>query len=725
MKRWTGLIICLAVVSCSTTKLVPEGEYRLTENKVVILNSGSFNSSDLVPYIKQKPNDYYIGRWNPFLYVYNWSSGNDTGWDKFVEKLGVKPVIFDSTLIDGSKKGMLSHLEYLGYYNSDISNVTDKNNKKARVRYDVTLGKRYPIHDINYVVRDSMLVKIIAKDSANCTINRGDALSQDALENESERLATLFKNNGYYGFTKNFFFYFADTTRVQNMADLTVKLEDYTRNESASTAKPHIQYYIGDVEIIPQGGFKVRKKFLNNLNTIEPGNLYREKDVNTTYERFSSVRLFSTVNVELQESDSAKVDCRILLSPSKLQGIKLNLEGSFNSTGLFGITPSLSYSHKNIFHGGEELSLGFSGNFQFKFNDPTRSTEFAISTALTFPQFLLLPASLFKTTLPQTNINFTYNYQNRPEYTRNIISTAYGYRWSMRKNFHYQIYPLQMNVVRIFNMSPDFYEKLNDPYLINAYQNHFDFGAGTMFYYTTDASINPKHSYFYLRWQSDLAGNLLSLFNKAMSTDESGSHLIWGIPYSQYVRTEISAVTTIKFGSSNQFAVAGRALAGFGYAYGNSSVLPFEKFFYAGGANSMRGWQSRSVGPGMAPLDQTFSIANQTGDMHLEANIEFRFPIFWKLQGGLFVDAGNVWNLPRGEIDGQARDPLSLFYWNNCLKTTALDWGAGIRLDFNMLLVRLDLGIKTYDPSSNGWQEPSLWLKKGGYAIHFGIGYPF
>jgi outer membrane protein assembly factor BamA len=172
-------------------------------------------------------------------------------------------------------------------------------------------------------------------------------------------------------------------------------------------------------------------------------------------------------------------------------------------------------------------------------------------------------------------------------------------------------------------------------------------------------------------------------------------------------------------------ALAGRFLAGVGYAYGNSNVLPFEKFFYAGGSNSMRGWQSRSVGPGSAPVSSSFAIANQTGDMRLEANLEFRFPLFWKLQGGLFIDAGNVWNLQRASIDGVARDERGIFTAENFGKSIAANWGLGLRLDFDLLLVRLDAGIKAFDPVTQQWHSPDMWFRKNGYAIHFGIGYPF
>ncbi|MBR5056604.1 MAG: BamA/TamA family outer membrane protein, partial [Bacteroidales bacterium] len=562
------------------------------------------------------------------------------------------------------------------------------------------------------------------RDSASSDVRPGKYLSESILEEFSEQRAELFRNRGYYGFTKNYFFFFADTSRMDGTADLTVKLEDYTRNESPSAARPHVRYRFGDVDIVTLSRFPIKKKFLDEVNRIKPGMLYREGLVDNTYSRFSSMGLFNSVNVQLQERDSGYVDCKIILGVAKLQSIKLNLEGSTNSTGLFGITPSISYLHRNIFGGGETFSLGFRGNFQFKFHDNTSSEEYAVNSSLRFPRFLLLPSDLFITSVPQTEISTLFNYQNRPEYKRNIASVTYKYNFTFRRRFIFQLSPVQFNLVHIYSIAPDFYQKLRDPYLINAYKNHLDLGMGASFYYTSDPSINPlniRKTSFYTRLNIDVAGNILSLMNGILPQNESGSHLFLGLPYSQYVRSEATAVQTWRLGSRDQYAVAVRGIAGIGVAYGNSLSLPFEKFFYAGGASSMRGWQARSVGPGSAPIDSTFSIINQTGDMHLEGNVEFRFPLFWKLQGGLFADVGNIWKIRAEEEERQE----SLFRLKDFYKTTAIDFGFGLRLDFNLILVRLDLGIKAYDPYTQKWCEPSRWFARNGYAIHFGIGYPF
>jgi outer membrane protein assembly factor BamA len=205
-----------------------------------------------------------------------------------------------------------------------------------------------------------------------------------------------------------------------------------------------------------------------------------------------------------------------------------------------------------------------------------------------------------------------------------------------------------------------------------------------------------------------------------MNKDSNGSGMLWYTPFSQYVRGEVTLGKTWVFGKKNGQAIATRLLAGAGYAYGNSSALPFEKHFYAGGANSLRGWQARTLGPGLAAMDRNFVIPNQTGDMRLEANIEYRFDIYWKFAGALFVDAGNVWTLQGSGVE-EGR-----FRWNKFGESIAANWGAGLRLDFGFLLLRLDMGLRIHDPArEQKWVKPSEWIKTDGYALHFGVGYPF
>ncbi len=757
------IISALLISSCSTTKVLSENESRLKSNIIRIENPGEITANDLQPYLKQKPNTYFIFGWNPFLNVYNWSNGEANGWNNFVTNIGQAPVVFQDNLIESSISNINNHLEHKGYYYSQINDSIITKNKKTTVIYNINLGKQYYIDSIKYVIEDNVLRDLFFADTTNSLVKSGIALSEDILNDEVDRVVSNFRNNGYFQFNKNHFFFNADTLMGNNQANLNFEIRDYTRSQTPQEATPHRKFFIKDIYInpitsdnfssnTPEGRLAaqldttyykginiitsqnhkllIRKKVLSKMITIASGDIYDESDIANTYQNLTNMSFFSGVNIQMNEIDTNSVNCNIKLTSDSLQGYKINLETSTNSNGLFGITPSLSYYHKNIFRGGELLSLGFRGDFQFAFNSPTRSNEFGISSGLSIPDFLFLPDKIFNNqNLARTDFSTSYSFQDRPEYERTIISGSFGYSWNSNNRFFYKVYPIQFNVVRLFNLSESFFESLTDPFLKYSYQDHFDLGFGVNLFYTTDPSANPKNSYFYLRWQHDLSGNTLSLFNPIYDTNESGDKVIWGTPYSQYYKTEIAAVQTWKFGKDLNHAFAARVLAGVGVGYGNSSTLPFEKLFWAGGAYSLRAWQARTVGPGYAQRDTTFSIPNQTGDIRLEANIEYRFPLFWNFDGAAFMDAGNIWTLNQdissGNNDLQEVNPDGVFHLNSFYKNIAFNWGVGLRLDLDFVLIRLDMGMKLYDPPKKSWVDPKNWLRSGNYAFQFGVGYPF
>ncbi len=717
-----GLFLII-FTSCSTTRVLEEGEFRLKQNQIEITNDKSFKASQLNKYLKQNRG---LG-WSPLMNIYNWSNGNGGKWDKFVQKIGIAPVVYDADMVDSSVENILGHLEYLGYYGSKVETEINVNRKKVSVKYNVALGKRFPITEIKYQFpKRGEFTESFLKDSLNISVKKGDFLSESALEQETVRAEAQMKNLGFYSFSKNNFFFEADTLSRPSEAILEMSIKEYTRNQLQSDAVPIRKFYIGDVSFSYPKSLKINTNILKNLNTIVPGEVYRQDEINRTYSRLSALKVFSSVNVITNQSDTNKVDCTISLAQSKLQGFKTNLETSINSTGLFGISPQLSYYHKNIFGGGELFNMSLMGNFQFKFDDKIHSNEFGVSAGLSLPRFFPLPYRLFQGAIPRTDINLSYNYQSRPEYTRNIISTSFGYTGNISNYLYYQIYPIQLNVVRIDNMEDDFFASLvNDPYLWNAYIDHFDLGSGATLYYTTNAATIPQESYFYTRFQVDIAGNMLSLFDPILKNDDSGSKLVWGTPYSQFARAELTLGKTWVWGRNNGQALATRFLVGVGHAYGNSYSMPYEKQFYGGGANSLRGWQARSVGPGTSKMIDFFIIPNQTGDAKLEFNLEYRFDMFWKVEGAAFVDAGNVWTIET-QKDLLAYDDGSALRWNRFGRSLAADWGMGVRLNLDFILLRLDLGMKVHDPSrEDPWIRPGQWLKRDNFAVHFGVGYPF
>ena len=692
-------LVGFLAAGCATQRLA-EGEYRLAGNKIKV-EGKQVSSSELTSYLAQKPSASILG----------------------IRRPGAPLVIHDDNQVKTSADNIENHLEYIGYYGSRVRSEVEYKKDRAYVTYYVSPGKRYTIRSIDYELpEDEVFRQEFETDRPHITVKEGQYLAESTLEAETVRSAEFFRNRGYYGFDKSFYFCEADTLSHDGTAALTMAIREYSRNGSPDEAKPHRKFTIGNVTLSYPKDIPFQTFVLEDLNVLRPGMPYSERAVNATYSRLSNLSVFNSVNVTMNPVSDQVVDCDINLLNGGIQGFKANLEASVNSTGLFGISPQLNYFHKNFFHGGELFNLGLKGNFQFKTKDKIRSTEFSVSSTLRIPRLIGLPNSLFRgPNLPHTDMSLGFSYQDRPEYKRTMITTSFGYTGNLGRSFYYQFFPFQANIVRLFSVSESFLERLvEDLFLLNAYSDHFDVGVGGMLYYTTDASAIPKRSYRYGRLTFDLAGNVISLFNSAMPTDQFGEHTIWQIPYAQYVRGELQLGQTLRFGGGDAQAVAFRFLVGAGYGYGNSTTVPFEKQFYAGGANSMRGWQARALGPGgVEPWTEYFLIPSQTGEFKMEANVEYRFPIVWKLEGAIFADAGNVWNLRSTHITERSGFSFD---------TIAADWGMGIRVNLDFILVRIDLGAKVYEPCRPVGERligPDEWLKSGNFALHFGVGYPF
>lgn len=712
--------LCVLLFSCSTTRVLKEGQYRLEGNEVTIIDDPLFNTSEVSNYIRQNESSGGILGFNPFLYVYNWSKK-----DGLFHKIGTPPVVYDEASVGTSLTNITNRLHYLGYYNCKVDSITVRGYKTIKVNYLVTLGERYKIEDIQFEVPEyePFAADFHADTATVSSLLKGNWLSEQLLEGETVRSANRMRNLGYYSLNKNNYSFEADTLGGHTL--LKYRVREFERSQTSASALPLNKYTIGKVSISLPKDLKFRESVLKGLNTVKPGDVYRESTVATTYSRLSAIKVFSGVSVEMTQADSSTVDCSINLSRSPVQGFKVNLEGSSNSSGLMGISPQVSYFHKNIFHGGEWLNLGFNGDFQFKLNDDTKAIEYGISAGISFPRFLGLPYSLFRrSSIPRTEINLAFNHQNRPEYTRNLVSVKYGYSGTTKHNVSYQLFPLQVNFVKLYGLDAAFSKTLsNNPYMRYSYQDHMDAGVGAVLYYNSSTEIVPAGDYHFHRLSMDVSGNVLSLFRNFMTVNEDGSYCIGGSPFAQYVRAEYSIGRTWRLDKSN--AISTRLLAGAGYAYGNSSALPFEKQFYAGGASSMRGWQARSLGPGFSAGDDAFIIPSQTGDIKLEMNLEYRFKLFWKLEGALFTDIGNVWNL---KYEDTAEGRLGAFRLNDFYNSLAADWGTGLRVNLAFILLRVDFGMKMIDPSKDEGSRvigPGGWLKGSNNAFHFGIGYPF
>jgi outer membrane protein assembly factor BamA len=761
------------LLSCSATRFVPEGNYLLTNSEILITEKkANVTRRALAPYVRQGENKRSLFGIKLHLAMYNASPRCDSCWaGLLMRRLGEPPALFDPELKDMSVSNIQQYLLSQGYYHAVVRDSVRYRKRKVDVIYIVEPGETFTLQTIEYRISDSLLARHILSDTAGSLLRPGVVLSAQTLEEERARIETALRNRGFYMFNRSMISYEADTLapnietglQASRKANLTVLLHKNEATEAVDSIRYNRQYRIRDVRIYTgydaasaylQADYmadytahgvgrsnafgrvsvfyrrtqSVRPAVLLNANTIEPGSYYNETDITQTYTNFSNLRLFRAIGIQYDTVPSAlhgtMLDCTIRLSPTATQGFKFNFETFLSSSfGLFGVSPAVSYYHRNLFRGAEWLNISFSDNYQFDLlridNSDKHSNELTASLSVSMPKFFLPYVNrYFRHYSPRTEFTASYGFQLRPEYTRNALSFLVGYNWRTSPRWSYTVNLLNLNIVKLYNMSEQFYHStLRDPYLRNRYEDHFVMGANASLIYSTRQPGNPASS-IQVRWNVATAGHLLSAFD-AMLSVKNNSHLVWGTPYSQYAKTDInvSYYHALEEGQT----LACRFFAGIGRAYGNSISLPYEEVYYAGGAYSLRGWQSRSTGPGAAAMDSTFSIPNQVGDFKLEANIEYRFNLIGQLDGALFFDAGNVWSLRYRDSDELAVLDAATFF-----RQIALNTGFGLRLNFDFFVIRIDAGARLYEPRQySGWVAPHNIFSLSNMALHFGIGYPF
>lgn len=751
--------------SCSAARYVPEGNYLLSKNEIRITEKkAAVTKRAIAPYVRQQENNRSLFGAKLHLSMYNASPRCDSCWlGLLMRKLGEPPVVFDPELKDLSVTNIQQYLLSQGYYHAVVKDSVRYGKRKASVTYIVQPGETFALQTIDYRLPDSLLAAHILSDTANSLLKPGAVLSAQLLEQERARIELFLRNRGFYMFNRSMISYEADTLVGNLKANLTIFLHKNEAPEAIDSLRYNRQYRIRDVRIYtgydaaaayaqpdymagyaahpvgrssPLGAVNilyrhrpsVRPSVLLDANTIEPGSYYSETAITQTYAHFSNLRLFRTISIQYDTVQSAEhgalLDCSIRLSPNVAQGFTINFETFLSSSfGLFGISPAVSYYHRNLFRGAEWLNISFSDQYQFDLlrlnNADKRSNELTASVSISMPKFFLpYGRRYFGNYSPRTEFTASYGFQLRPEYTRNALSFLVGYSWRTTPQWSYSVNVLNLNIVKLYNMSePFYYSTLRDPYLRNRYEDHFVMGANASLMYSTRQPGSRANS-IQFRWNAGIAGHLLSAFNGMLST-KNNSYLVWGTPYSQYAKTDVNL--SYYHALDERQTLACRFFVGVGRAYGNSISLPYEEVYYSGGAYSLRGWQSRSAGPGAAAMDSTFSIPNQVGDFKLEANIEYRFNLIGQLDGALFLDAGNIWSLRYRDSDRLAVLEASTF-----LKQIALNTGFGLRLNFDFFVVRIDAGARLYEPRQySGWVAPKNIFSVSNMALHFGIGYPF
>lgn len=768
------LLLAAVVAGCSSTRHVPKGSYLLDEVKIHLNDStGKLDKDELMTYVRNQPNHKMLWATKFRLGIYNMSGKDSTKWwNRWIRKLGEAPVIFDSlgTLSDAEQlhKAMVNS----GFLHSKvkIDTVPDSKRRKMKVDYTLDAGAPYIIRNIDYKFPNDTLRELVMNDSLHFNVQPGDALDRNALEAQREHLTTMLRNKGYYAFGKEFITFNADTTAGNMDVDLTMTLNppypSGTPNVLIETHKEYIVrnvYYLMDYDPGVTGNpenyeatdtvnykditiLYGKKKYLRpgvlyENCFIRKGQPYRLQDVNNTYTALGRLSILKFINIRFLPAGAAGkigfIDAYILLTPGKSQSFSAEIEGT-NSEGDLGVAVGLTYSHRNVAKGSETLSMKVRGAYESLSGNLSgfihnRYLEFSGELGLNFPKFKapFLRESFKRRIKASTELNISMNYQERPEYTRIISTAGWSYKWSERFNRTRHVFtPIDINYVYLPESTNNFLDEIapDNPLLRYSYEDHFIMRMGYNFYHTNKRPDLPwnrqfQRNLYTIRVNTEIAGNLLfalsSIFNHR-SNFHDRPYKVFGIHYSQYFKVDGDYSLIHIFNQRNSLAF--HAGAGVGVPYGNSSILPFEKRFYGGGANGVRGWDVRTLGPGRFPGTNSVSdFINQCGDIRLDLSLEYRAKLFWIVEGALFIDAGNIWTIRNYE-----NQPGGVFKFKSFYKELAAAYGLGIRLDFNFFLLRFDLGMKAHNPAINAERWPLIhpnWHRDS--SFHFSIGYPF
>ena len=759
-----------ALVSCSSTKHVPEGQLLLDKVNININDPQSnVETSQLYNYLRQNANHRVLGGLKLQLAFYNLSGKDPNNWfNKWIQRVGTPPVLYDSTLTLASADQLSAALRNRGYMKNSVNYRVnaDSVKRKAKVDYDITLGEPYRIRSIDYDIPDKSLRDVILADSAGFSVHPGDLLDYNKLEEWRQSITEALRNKGYYAFNKEYITFMADTAANSYDVDLTLNGRDPYRNDRMPYYTQHAPFYLRNVTYVMsydpvamQNGYwgmdtvtmgsgvrvfvgeddYLRPEVLDECNYIEPGSLYSVEAINRTYRALGRLNALKSISIDVRPVGNVDgelmVDAFVLLQPDKSQTISASLEGT-NSEGDLGFGIGLDYEHRNIFKGAEVLGAKFkvayesiSGNLSGLIND--NYSEYSTELGLTFPKFMFpfLRRSFKRKIQASTAFTVNFDYQARPEYTRVIAGGAWRYQWTERhRRLSHTITLFDLSVISVPKFNDEFFDRITNPLLLYSYQDHLIMRMGYNFYRTNKAELSVlqmgtfQRNVFTIRANAETAGNLLYAMSKIsrQQADEDGNYKSLGIRYSQYIKADADYAFTHNI--DRRQSVAFHVGAGIAIPYGNSDVLPFEKRFYSGGANSVRGWGVRTLGPGSYNSNNSLSnFIYQCGDIRFDVNLEYRAKLFWVVELGLFLDAGNIWTIKDYEDQ-----PGGVFKFNKFYEQIAGSYGAGIRLDFKYFLVRVDMGMKAHNPASGQDHWPMFSPKfKRDSEFHFSVGYPF
>lgn len=764
--RFICFFVCtLLLLSCSVKKFIPEGKY-LLDDVDIISTTNAENAENANSLVRQKPNSKWFSLIKVPMYTYALSGTDSTKWiNRKLRLLGEAPVIFNPVLAERSRLNIEKMLVNDGYLHArvDTAYVIDEKKRRLTAVYYLHERERYYISDINVAIEDKDIERILLSDTLSSSLLRpGMSFSVDNMEMERRRITGYLRDNGYYLFQKDYITFIADTAHYSNKVKLTMKIARPMHSDN-STKINHKQYRINKIYYVSGAGLRfdeasfsdcdtlsfgdhsflytddmaLRPRLLMNNTYIVPGGLYSQSDVERTQNAFAQFTALKYTTLRMVECphDPYMLDCYIMYERSKRRSVSLDIEGT-NTAGDLGAAASVSFTDRNLFKGSELLSLRLFGAYE-AISDLYGYTgdkywEYGAELSLRLPGGLASSFVPSKKRLLSSSTLFAvkFNSQIRPEFKRRVLSGSWSYIWSSNQESQHKLDVIDLSYIYVPWIADTFKKEYLDSIsnrnsiLKYNYENLLITKLG--YSYTYNSSLNKDNRYdrvvHSLRTNIECSGNILYAANKILGSTRNGEgqYTFLNIAYAQYVKGDIDYTTRIKFDNRNSLVI--HVGVGVAYPYGNSRILPFEKRYFAGGANGMRGWSVRTLGPGhYRNKGSSIDFINQSGDIKLDMNVEFRTHLFWKLHSAVFIDAGNIWTIRSYKEQPGGQFKIGTFY-----EDLAFSYGLGLRFEMDMFVFRLDAGVKAVDPAFTGKDKyPIITPRFRNMALHFAIGYPF
>ena len=765
-------VLFLALItfpSCSTTKRLSSDQTLYTGVRNIEIASvdegakvpGSVSAAASAP-LKVKPNNPLVSPWvrTPLpvgLWAYNsFYTEKKKGFGAWMYRTFAKqPVVMEHDVQPDARTGMVRDiLDNHGYFGSQASYeiFPGRNPKKAKVGYKVAVARPWYFSTVRFPVPGDSLTRVIATITADSKLAPGRQYNIDTLLREQMRISTAMRNKGYYWFRPEYIEYRADTTRLPYGVDLRM---DVSRSAPAAALVP---YRVGDVglkifsadgrgrpdsivvngvKVWFQAPLKVRQSRIRNAMSLHKGDIASLWEINNMADRLSRLGIFRYVNPEITPLDSLRpgdsLDINVSVAMNTPMEITGEVDMAYKSSSFIGPTLELGLSHGNTFRGGEVLSLSMVGSYEWQTGNTSQeanstavnSYEIGVNASLMFPR-LLVPGFIGRKLVygGKTSYSIGADLLNRPKFFRMASfnwSNTYEFRTSGTVSHSFTPFKLVYN--KMLRTTDEFDETMaENPVIAKSFEDQFIPSAS--YTYSFDRRFGElRRDRITVQATLTSAGNVwagaYALFGAPRG---EGAKRLLGDPFSQFFKETVEMRLFKRVGRASTFAL--RVFAGAGHAYGNSTVIPYTEQFWIGGANSIRAFTVRSIGPGSfhsTAEKRQYRYLDQTGEAKLEMNAEIRLPIAGGLHGALFFDAGNIWLLHR-----DAKRPGGTIGAGGFLDQIATGTGAGLRYDLSFLVVRFDLGIGIhlpYETSRKGYYNIPRF--RDGLGYHLAIGYPF